>query len=114
MDKKIKKIGKIGIIKNPFYHNEEGFSVKKYLKKKAYYSQNFEKYIAKWGKTDPDIRKQFGFYYRFFGVFTENGKWKKMASHPILAASMLVLRFLVGFRYLKLKLLKNSQIRIHS
>lgn len=103
LDKKIKKIGKVGIIKNPLYHNEGEFSIKKYLKKKAYYGQNFQKYITKWGKKDPDIQKQLGFCYRFFGVFTENGKWKKLFCHPILMVGMLVLRFFVGINYITRK-----------
>jgi glycosyltransferase involved in cell wall biosynthesis len=100
LDKKIKKIGKIGIIKDPLYHNEGEFSVRKYLKKKAYYGQNFQKYIAKWGKNDEDIKRQFGAYYRLFGVFTENGKWRKIVRHPLLTGGMLILRFFVGLTFL--------------
>ena len=100
LDKRLKKIGKFGIIKNPLYHNEEAFSLKKYLQKKAYYSRNLDTYIAKWGEYDPDIKKQFGFYYRFIGVFVENGKWKKIVRHPILAAGMYFLRFLVGIKFI--------------
>jgi len=102
-DKKIKKLGKTEITKNPLYHHEENFRLKDYLKKKAYYGQYFGKYIAKWGKKDPDIEKQFGFYYRFVGVFVENGKWKKLLRHPILMAGVFFLRFLVGASYLMRK-----------
>lgn len=100
LDKRLKKLGKFGIIKSPLYHNEEEFILKKYLRKKAYYSRNLDAYIAKWGKSDPDIKKQFGLYYRFIGVFVENGKWKKIIRHPILAAGMYFLRFLVGVKYI--------------
>ena len=111
LDKKIRKIGKTSLIKSPLYHNEGQFSVRNYLKKKAYYSQDFTKYIDEWGKKDSDIQKQLGFYYRFFGVFTENGKWKKLLVHPILAIEMFFLRFLVGLNYLILRTTKNSKIR---
>jgi len=100
LDKRIKKLGNFDIIKSPLYHNEEEFSLKKYLAKKKYYSKNFKVYIEKWGKDDPDIKKQFGFYYRYIGVFFENGKWKEFVQHPILAAGMYFLRFMVGLKYL--------------
>jgi len=100
LNKRIKKLGKAGIIRAVLYHNEEEFSLKKYLTKKGYYSKNINIYINKWGKNDPDVKKQFGFYYRLFGVFVENGKWKKILQHPILAAGMFFLRFLVGVKYL--------------
>jgi len=82
------------------YHNEAEFNLKRYLQKKAYYARSFDTYIKKWGKNDPDIKKQFGIWYRFFGVFTENEKWKKMIKHPILTMGMFTLRFLVGMVYL--------------
>jgi glycosyltransferase involved in cell wall biosynthesis len=100
LDKRLKKLGKFNIIESPLYHNESEFSLRKYLSKKSYYSKNFNAYIDKWGKNDPDIKKQFGFSYRFFGVFAENGKWRKLLLHPILTAGMYFLRFLVGVRFL--------------
>lgn len=100
LNKRLKKLGKFDIIKSPLYHNESKFNLKKYFKKKAYYSQNLDAYIAKWGKNDPDIQRQFGFCYRFFGVFFENGKWKKLLGHPILAFGMYFLRILVGIKFL--------------
>lgn len=100
LDKRLKALGKLGIAKNPLYHNETDFNLRKYLKKKKYYSKNINVYIEKWGKNDPDVKKQFGFYYRFFKVFTENGKWKKLLRHPILASGMYFLRFLVGMKFL--------------
>ena len=99
-DKKIRIIGDTGITKSPVYHNEAGFSLSKYLKKKAYYAESFNTYIEKWGQYDADIRKQFGFYYRYIGVFIEEGRWKKMIRHPILTIGMYALRFLVGITFL--------------
>lgn len=60
-------------------------------------------YNEKWGKSDPDLKKQFGIYYRFFGIFTEKGKWKKLLLHPFLAMGMYFLRFLVGVKFLTRK-----------
>ena len=45
-------------------------------------------------------RRQFGVAYRFLGVFVENGKWKRLACHPLLAVVMYLERFMVGLVYL--------------
>ena len=103
-DKKIRKRGKIDLITEPIYHNESEFNLKKYLIKKRYYSQSFETYIKKWGKDDPDIRKQFGIYYRYLGVFIEDGKWRKIISSPRIFPGVILLRLLVGLSYLLQKL----------
>lgn len=100
LNKKLCQVGKIELVITPIYHNETEFDLKKYLSKKGYYAQKFDEYIEKWGKNDPDIKKQFGLYYRFFGVFIENGKWKKLASHPFLTFGMYFLRWLVGIKFL--------------
>jgi len=75
-----------------------------YLKKKSYYSLGFDGYINKWGKSDPDIRCQFGIVYRFWTVFTEKGKWKRLLIRPDLAVGMYFLRGCVGFVFLLKKL----------
>ena len=91
-----KNTDKIGITKSRIYHHEEEMTVKKYLSKKSKYSQTFDDYIKKWGKNDPDIKKQFGLWYRYFGVFIEDGKWKRLLRHPLLAGGMYFLRGAVG------------------
>jgi len=105
IDKKLKAIGKIGLVpKNGeeavIYHNEAEFNLKKYLSKKGYYTQSFDKYISKWGKDDNDLKKQFGLSYRYFGVFLEKGKWKRLLAHPVLTGGMYFLRGSVGAVYL--------------
>jgi glycosyltransferase involved in cell wall biosynthesis len=100
LDKKLRSIGKFFLVKTPIYHNEAEFNLKKYLSKKGYYAQKLDDYISKWGESDPDIKKQFGFYYRFLGVFLENEKWKKILKHPILTLGMYFLRFLVGIKFI--------------
>ncbi|MCM8762853.1 MAG: glycosyltransferase [Candidatus Omnitrophica bacterium] len=98
-DRRIKQVGRTDIIKAPLYHNEESFNLKRYLAKKAYYVKDFDKYIQKWGRADPLIRKQFGFYYRYFGVFFEKGKGKQLFMHPLFTLGVYFLRLLVGIRY---------------
>lgn len=100
LDKRLKKFGAFGITEAVLFHNESEFELKRYLSKKSYYSKNVDVYIRKWGKNDQDIQKQFGFYYRYIGVFVENGKWKKLLRHPVLALGMYFLRFLVGIRFI--------------
>jgi len=109
-NKKIKRITeKISITKNKIYHHEENQTISKYLNKKGKYTETCDKYIKKWGRNDPDVRKQFGFWYRYFGDFLENGKWKKLLRHPILAIGIFFLRFLVGFNYLFQQFFKNNE-----
>ncbi len=129
IDKKLKQIGKIGLLANSsnanhletwklgsfitqrgvgldaeystvIFHNESEFELGFYLKKKAYYAQSFDAYINKWGRNDPDIKRQFGLFYRYFGVFVERGKWQKLLKHPLLTVGMYFLRFLVGLKYI--------------
>jgi len=101
LDKRIKKYGQIGIIKSKFLHCEdESIDLKDFLRKIKYYSSNLTIYINKWGKNDKDIKKQFGLYYRYFGVFLENGKWKKILLHPVSSIKMYWLKFLMGVSFL--------------
>ena len=129
IDKKIKSVGEIAIVDGKKYidkswemsgfvreggvkprgyssvifHNESEFNLKKYLAKKSYYANSFDGYVGKWGKDDPDIKKQLGISYRFFGVFVENGKWKKLLSHPLLVFGVYLLRFMVGLKFITRK-----------
>lgn len=82
------------------YHNESEFNLCSYLVKKSYYSKGFDGYIQKWGKEDQDVRLQFGIYYRYLGVFIENGKWKRLLLSPMLSFGMYFLRASVGVVYL--------------
>jgi glycosyltransferase involved in cell wall biosynthesis len=85
---------------NVIYHNETEFNLKKYLSKKGYYADSFNVYIKKWGQDDPIIRKQLGLWYRYLGVFVENGKWKKLLVNAHLAIGMYSLRILVGILFI--------------
>ena len=90
---------KCAVLKHHLIHNEKQLTLKRMLEKKAYYTKSMADYQAKW-KDHPALRKQFGLYYRFIGVFIENGKWRKLIRHPILAFVMYFERFAVGLTYL--------------
>ena len=87
------------ITKGHLLHNEALQTLRTLLGKKAYYSSFVAAYRKKWSD-DEICRKQFGLYYRFLGVFIENGKWRKLIRHPILAFVMYFERFSVGLTYL--------------
>ena len=90
---------KTDILKAIIYHNEKEKTLRELIQKKSYYTGSFKNYINKWGRNDADVKKQFGFWYRYFGVFIENGKWRRLLQHPILAAAMFVSRTLIGIMY---------------
>ncbi len=101
LTKTIKKYtNKVSITKNVIYHHERFKNVLAYIKKKIKYTTTLGEYINKWGNNDDDIKKQFGLWYRYIGVFSEDGKWKMLLSRPDLALYMYLLRFMVGFFFL--------------
>lgn len=88
-----------GTMRGHLVHNEERVPLGKFLAKKAYYSKSVGLYRAKWND-DAVVRRQFGVGYRYFGVFFENGKWRRALRHPLLFAVMMLERFAVGVVYL--------------
>ncbi len=96
----VKERGVDVIMSNVIFHNESDFRLARYVLKKGNYAKGFDKYIAKWGKNDPDIRRQFGLWYRYFGVFIENGKWKRLIANIYLTIGMYFLRVMVGLMFL--------------
>lgn len=100
-DRKIRKISQTGVTILPLYHNEGQFNMKKYLKKKSYYTDGIQKYIEKYGSNDLEIAKQVGIRYRLIGVFIEKGKWKKMMKHPLFAFGVYFLRLRVAIGYIQ-------------
>lgn len=87
------------VMRNHLLHNEKRLTLKTVLAKKAYYTKSMVMYQAKW-RGHPALEKQFGIGYRYFGVFTENGKWRRLLRHPVLTAVMMLERVAVGFVYL--------------
>ncbi len=90
------------------FHNETELTFYNYLKKKKYYTKGFDGYIKRWGSDNPYIKKQFGFSYRFFKVFIEEGKWRMALSRPHLIIAILLYKFLVGVVYLQSKFKKEK------
>lgn len=99
-ERRIKEQGQVSCISQFLYHNEGEFNFRQYLGKKIYYSGSFRRYVEKWGKSDKIVRKQLGFWYRYFKVFIEKGKFTKLIRHPILTIGMYCLRVLVGLAYI--------------
>ena len=99
-DMKMRRHGKVAGAASELQHNEDGFKLGKYLGKKSYYVKSFAPYIEKWGSENTDLRKQLGISYRYLGVYVENGKWKKLVLHPVLATAMYSLRFAIGAIYI--------------
>lgn len=98
-NRRLKQVCKVGTMNSQLYHNEGQFSVSRYIGKKGRYANKLDKYIQKWGANDTEIKKQFGMQYRLFGVFLENGKWKKVIMHPGKSCGLYLLRFMVGITY---------------
>lgn len=87
-----------GISGYPLYHHEHyhgKFSFRYYFKKKKYYSKWFGIYKKRYGNC-PELN----FWYRYFGVFFENKKWKRIIKQPYLFLCVLFLRIFVGVAYL--------------
>ncbi len=102
LSQRLKSQGKFGSIQSRiFQHEDPDLTLTQYLGKMKYYSQNIQHYREKWGNGSEDVKKQFSVVYRFFTVFLEQGKWKKLLAHPILTLKMFWLRMLVGFVYLR-------------
>lgn len=99
-DKRIRQLGETDLIQPVVYHNETDMNLKTMLAKKRYYARSFSKYIHKWGRHDTDLKKQLGFKYRYFQVFFEKGKYKKILQHPILFLAVIFQKILVGVVYL--------------
>ena len=110
LDIRLKAAGaRTAITSGHLVHNEKALSLRKLLSKKRYYSGTADAYLAKW-RGHPDAEKQFSPAYRYFGVFAEKGKWRKILRHPVLFAAMYFERILVGFTYVCAKL-RGSRAR---
>lgn len=100
LDRRLKAVGvKTRMIRSSLVHNEERQSLRRLLAKKAYYSTSVRVYRDKW-RNDAVCRLQFGFAYRYFGVFFGRGGWRRLLSHPLLTTIMFFERVAVGVVYL--------------
>ncbi len=99
LDRRLMQRGALRLIHAPLQHDEGVFNLRRYVRKKLYYARSFAAYAAKWNH-DAIVRKQLGAWYRFVGVFIEDGKWRRLVRHPLLTAGMYFLRALVGGAFL--------------
>lgn len=111
------QLREIGCLRNSLTsyltHHEENLSFWKYISKKNNYLRGIEIYKNIWKSEksnyyDLIVKRQFSLYYRYFGVFIENNKWKKILSNPLLTIGMLFIRFLIGLKYLLGLIKKNT------
>lgn len=118
LDKKFKRQGRLEVLRSPYaidngnesnvrnlvdayiIHDESTIGLLQHYKKKLYYTKGFDGYITKWGRSDPDIQRQFGLYYRYWGVFVEGGKWKKILARPHLFLLLFTHKLIHGCIYL--------------
>ncbi|MBN1675431.1 MAG: glycosyltransferase [Kiritimatiellae bacterium] len=90
---------RFAITQQALQHNERNFRFGTHLKKRRRYGKNFELYRRKW-HYDAITRRQFGPAYRLFGVFLENGKWKRSLRHPVLLLAVWVYKTIDALLYL--------------
>jgi glycosyltransferase involved in cell wall biosynthesis len=99
-------------LKEYFYHHEEGMSLLQFVSKKTIYSKGGEIYKNKWRKKNNKIynsivKKQYDPFYRLFGMFMENGKWKNLLPNIHLYLSFLTIKVVMAsIYYYNLKRLK--------
>lgn len=80
--------------RNPLYHYDN-IGMLKFFSKKAYYSKSMKKYAEKYPGD-----QCLNFWWRCFGVFIENGKWKRFLSRPDLALAVLTIILVRGIIFL--------------
>jgi glycosyltransferase involved in cell wall biosynthesis len=99
MDLRVRLTGKTAYTEASLIHDESDFNLKKYIQKKSYYAGNLTVYRNKWEKVQ-EVQLQFDPFYRYLGVFLENGNWKQFFLHPQLTFGMYFLRFIVGLSFI--------------
>lgn len=95
---------KFDYLKKYFSHHEEEMNFWQYLTKKTIYAKGGEIYKNKWKKKDPVIfativKKQYDPIYRLFGIFIEDGKWKKLLPNLHLYVCFLLVKVLTALFY---------------
>lgn len=77
------------------YYHYDNVNILSYFKKKAYYSKSMVRFKEKWPND-----KILDFKWRCFGVFLEDGKWKRFISNPFMAMAVLFIIFIRGVIFL--------------
>jgi len=81
--------------KNCYYHYDN-INMFQYFAKKNYYAKSMNRFAEKWPNDET-----LDFKYRCFGIFLENGKWKKFLSNPIMAMAVMFIIFVRAVIYLR-------------
>lgn len=79
--------------KSVILHDEEGFDLAKWLRKKNYYSANAALYSSRYPKY---AEIQTKIYHRI-RIFISNCNWKKLIRHPMLSIGLILLKALEFF-----------------
>ena len=90
-----RQIKKPKMVADTWYYHYEDVNFISYFRKKAYYVESMKRFAKK----NPND-KILDFKWRCFGVFLENGKWKKFLGNPVMAVIVLGLIFIRGVIYL--------------
>jgi hypothetical protein len=77
-------------IKSLILHNEDGFDIRKWLRKKQYYSATLKKYAERY----PEYAGEQLVVKNRIKIFLSNGNWKRLIRHPISAFGVFVLKAL--------------------
>lgn len=83
------------VSKNVLYHHDD-IGIFEYFKKKNYYAKSMKKY----SELNPDD-KILDWRYRCFGIFVEDGKWKKILRHPILFLGVVIIIMIRAVIYVR-------------
>lgn len=93
-----KRIAGRRTISDSYFYHRDNIGIIQYFKKKAYYTKSMGRYAKRWQHA-----KVLDFKYRCFGVFFENGKWKRFLGNPIKAIGVYIIIFIRGLIYLCVK-----------
>ncbi len=83
------------VVSDAYYYHYEDVNMIQWFKKKAYYAESMDKFIAKYPKD-----KILNWRWRCFGVFFEQWKWIRFLSNPIMAIAVMVIIGIRGGIYL--------------
>jgi glycosyltransferase involved in cell wall biosynthesis len=88
------KIERLGVrvdarMTSSILHNEEGFNLQGWLRKKKYYYESAKQYSKKYDYA----KQQMSISYRL-ALFLSNGKWMTLLRHPVLSTGLFLLKTL--------------------
>jgi glycosyltransferase involved in cell wall biosynthesis len=99
LDLRLKNQGQFELISTPLFHNEQAFSLTKFLQKKStYLRDNYQYYISKWpGRSE--ILDQFSLLSRLRFFFSTSQNRQLLFTNPGLTSGIFFLKLLLGIKY---------------